>query len=102
VALRRPSGISVDTYAFGILVWEIMTIKEPFADLMIHEYTEKVIQRQKRPRLDRKTPAELNDLMSACWDHDPYKRPIMRDVHVNLLKFQEQLDVPQAKKGFFR
>jgi serine/threonine protein kinase len=101
-ALRRPSGISVDTYAFGILVWEIMTMKEPFADLMIHEYTEKVIRRQKRPSLDKKTPVVLNNLMSACWDHDPCKRPIMRDVHVNLLKFQEQLDVPEAKKGFFR
>jgi serine/threonine protein kinase len=102
VALKRPSGISVDTYAFSIVLWEIMTMKEPFADLMIHEYTEMVIRCNNRPKLDRKTPSELNDIMSACWHYDPSRRPCMKDVHLKLIQFQEQLDIPERKKGFFR
>jgi serine/threonine protein kinase len=102
VVFKRPSGISVDAYAFAIILWEIMTMKEPFADLMVHEYTEQVFQQNKRPRLDKKTPVELNEIMAACWDSDPRRRPCMKDVHLNLLKFQQQLDVPETKKGFFR
>jgi serine/threonine protein kinase len=103
VALKRPSGISVDTYAFSIVLWEIMTMKEPFADLMIHEYTERVIRCNNRPKLDRKTPSDLNDIMSACWHYDPSRRPCMKDVHLKLIQFQEQLDIPpEIKKGLFR
>ena len=101
VEYQRPSGLAIDTYAFSIILWEIMTLKEPFAGLMIHEYKEKVILNNKRPKLD-KTPKELHGIMSSCWDAHPLKRPCMKDVHLQLVQFQQQFVTAEMKKGGFR
>eukprot|EP00934_Nitzschia_sp_Nitz4_P007143 Nitzschia sp. Nitz4//scaffold111_size72815//10531//13029//NITZ4_005780-RA/size72815-processed-gene-0.61-mRNA-1//-1//CDS//3329533150//7133//frame0 len=81
VALHRKSGINLDTYAFSILLWEMVTLKEPFADLMVHEYAEKVIQRGKRPKLDKKYPDSINQVIDQCWQGNPKRRPRMDEVH---------------------
>jgi serine/threonine protein kinase len=90
VVLKHRSGLRSDVYGFSIILWEIMTLKEAFEGLMIHEYTRKVIQEQKRPKVDKKTPAELNGIMSAGWQHEPSRRPCMKAVHEFLLRFQEE------------
>ena len=101
VVYQRPSGLAIDTYAFAIILWEIMTLKEPFAGLMIHEYKDKVIRGNKRPKLD-KTPKELHNIMTSCWDAHAMKRPCMKDVHLHLVQFQQEVVTAEMKKGGFR
>jgi serine/threonine protein kinase len=103
VALKRPCGLGIDAYAFGILLWEIMTMKEPFGDLMIHEYSEQVIKGKARPKLDKKTPAVLNEIMVHCWHHDPASRPCISQVHLKLIEFQQQVILSsETKNGGYR
>ena len=75
-----------------------MTLKEPYVGLMIHEYTKKVIQEGKRPKLDKKIPIELNELMETGWQRLPSSRPCMRRIHESLIRFQDDYKSKASKK----
>lgn len=42
VALSQPYNQSADTFSFGILLWEILSLKPPFETFDGHDYIEKV------------------------------------------------------------
>ncbi|KDO28105.1 TKL protein kinase [Saprolegnia parasitica CBS 223.65] len=69
----------VDVYSFAMLIVEVVTKKEPYANVDAPEATilEHVVQKHYRPVFDRsaKWPADLFDLMKECWSADPEKRP---------------------------
>ncbi|KAI8468625.1 MAG: hypothetical protein J3K34DRAFT_477631 [Monoraphidium minutum] len=67
-----PAG---DVYAFGILVWEVLTGRGAFSGMHYAEVIEAVAIRGARPPLPSSTPPELAALMSSCWQPDPTKRP---------------------------
>uniref|UniRef100_A0A5S6QUS9 Tyrosine-protein kinase n=1 Tax=Trichuris muris TaxID=70415 RepID=A0A5S6QUS9_TRIMR len=71
-----------DVWAFGVLMWEILTNGEsPYAELALNTTKTFVIElitflRQgKRLTPPPNTPDELKSLMMKCWDADPDKRP---------------------------
>ena len=76
-------------YSYSILLWEILTLKEPFVGLMIHEYTKKVVLEGKRPKLDKKIPIELHELLSSGWESEPARRPCKKIIHQSLLSLKE-------------
>lgn len=90
VAMKQKSGLRSDVYGFSILLWEIMALKEPFEGLMIHEYTRKVIQEQKRPKLDKKIPVGIQSILMTGWQHDASRRPCMKTIHNTLLLIEEE------------
>ncbi|KDO28106.1 TKL protein kinase [Saprolegnia parasitica CBS 223.65] len=69
----------VDVYSFAMLIVEVVTKKEPYANVDAPEATilEHVVQKHYRPVFDRTAewPADLFDLMEECWSADPEKRP---------------------------
>lgn len=90
VAMAQPYGLSADTYSFAIICYEVLTMREPFGDLMEHEYENKVIQGDRRPKLPKNWSPELKELLSQCWDANPESRPPMEQVCVRLQEIQQQ------------
>lgn len=70
-----PYNEKVDVYSFSIVVWELCELRKPFAGMSAADHFRKVVQGGQRPRLDPAWPAELRDLLEACWDEDPDARP---------------------------
>ena len=66
----------VDCYAFGILLWEMLTGKVPWGDvpspMQIIYYVGVLGQ---RPSIPSSAPPLLRDLMVSCWAEDPASRP---------------------------
>ena len=62
----------VDVYAYGITLWEIVTRKQPYADIDVFDIPERVSDGL-RPE---PVPAHpLYGMMQNCWQEKPNKRP---------------------------
>ncbi|XP_037308480.1 receptor-interacting serine/threonine-protein kinase 3-like isoform X1 [Pungitius pungitius] len=77
---------SFDIYSYGILLWSIISGKEPYPSNN-SELVENGVTRGDRPCLKEfveKKEGGLNELvalMRQCWHHDPSKRPLIENVH---------------------
>jgi len=70
--------MEVDVFSFGIMLWEVCALKKPFAKIQSAAEFEKVVfTKDSRPKLKRKWPEALKNLISECWSRDPKKRPTM-------------------------
>lgn len=80
VALAKPYNQSVDTYSFGIILWQIVKGKVPFSGLGRRTYMENVVVGGERPRLDRSWPKAFSRLLQRCWNEDRTLRPSFSEV----------------------
>lgn len=72
---------SCDVYSFAIVLWELLTMKQPFGDVSsIEELKELVIEKGQRPPIPDICPRTLAKLMERCWHKDPAKRPQFVDI----------------------
>ncbi|XP_055352864.1 uncharacterized protein LOC129598822 [Paramacrobiotus metropolitanus] len=77
---------SSDVYAFGIVLNELATEEEPYAD----QYRNfaghgpfaavKFAQQGRRPRIGEKVRADLVALIKSCWDAKPERRPTFASI----------------------
>ncbi|CAM9636717.1 unnamed protein product, partial [Hapterophycus canaliculatus] len=75
VAESRPYNEKVDVYSFGIVLWEMSTLKKPFEGMGRDQFFSKVIRGSHRPPINKKWPTSWSNLMQSCWAEDPTKRP---------------------------
>ena len=73
---RCEYRLSADVYSFGILLWEICSLKKPFGDISTKSLKRKLIDGG-RPKLNPNWSLALQNLISSCWDSDPDSRPSM-------------------------
>eukprot|EP01127_Copromyxa_protea_P014389 TRINITY_DN3999_c0_g1_i4.p1 TRINITY_DN3999_c0_g1~~TRINITY_DN3999_c0_g1_i4.p1 ORF type:complete len:416 (-),score=42.13 TRINITY_DN3999_c0_g1_i4:33-1280(-) len=65
----------VDVYAFGIVLWEMITAQDPFSHHRdYHAFVEAIVGGERPPIPDSIHP-ELSILMQECWQAEPTCRP---------------------------
>lgn len=65
-----------------MVIYELLSLQSPFASADFHKRNP-LVKDGKRPVLPIKamwSPLMIQDLMTACWSHDPEKRPTMEAV----------------------
>ena len=77
---RNDYKFPVDVYSFGILLWEIYTLKKPYRDLSLKTLRRKVIEGY-RPKLQTQWSMTLKNVMTASWNYNPIKRPSISTIH---------------------
>jgi len=80
VADSRPYNNKADVYSFGILLWELLSCKKPYAGLGIDEYYDEVVYGEVRPNIDSRWHKELADLMIKCWHKEIENRPNSQEI----------------------
>ena len=71
---------AVDWYAFGILLWQLVTKKHPYIGMKQMDIVKHVVHEDKRLPLPEEAHPILRDLMARCWVKVPEARPKFQDV----------------------
>ncbi len=74
-------------YSFGVILWEMETRKDPFEGVRGEEIAKKVMEGFKLP-LPVETVPQWAEIISACIDMDPGKRPTFSQIMIALQEFK--------------
>jgi len=78
IALEHGYSLPVDVHSFGILLWEIMSLKKPFSHFKSRdEFMKSVFRKGMRPKLAKGWHQCLKNVMGGCWSVDAGERPTM-------------------------
>jgi serine/threonine protein kinase len=88
-----PFNERVDIYAFGVLLWEVLTRQQPLPGATFTQVGKIVAEAGLRPEVPSYCPPLYRAIMEACWHTQPNKRPPISDVRALLrLASQEEKD----------
>lgn len=96
VALSEPYHLSADIYSFGILMWQMCAIEEPYSGMTKESHMETVVNGHERPEIKTEWPCKLGNMMKWSWDSDLHLRPSMKDLHRALKRQIRMLAVPDS------
>ncbi|KAK1326426.1 Serine/threonine-protein kinase CTR1 [Acorus calamus] len=70
----------VDVFSFGIVMWEILTGEEPYANMHYGAIIGGIVNNTLRPPIPSLCDAEWRRLMEQCWAPDPVTRPSFTEI----------------------
>ncbi|KAM9962978.1 hypothetical protein ACTFIW_006199 [Dictyostelium discoideum] len=81
VMMFKEFNESSDVYSFGIVLWEILTRKEPFSHHReLEKFREAVCVKHERPPIPNDCLDSLRRLIEKCWDKEPISRPSFKEI----------------------
>lgn len=70
----------IDVWAFGIILYEMVTGVAPFRDLNYAALYQELINKRSLPSIPSDCPIILKDIIRRCWNFDPAKRPSFAEI----------------------
>lgn len=82
----EPSNEKSDVYSFGVILWELVTMQQPWSGLSPAQVVGAVAFQNRRLTIPANTSPLLASLMEACWADDPSQRPSFKKIVETLKK----------------
>ncbi|KAI4323232.1 hypothetical protein L6164_022854 [Bauhinia variegata] len=70
----------VDVFSFGIVLWEILTGEEPYANMHYGAIIGGIVNNTLRPMIPSHCDSEWRTLMEQCWAPNPAARPSFTEI----------------------
>ncbi|WOL16480.1 hypothetical protein Cni_G25267 [Canna indica] len=71
----EPSNEKCDVYSFGVILWELLAMQQPWSGLSPAQVVGAVAFQNRRLAIPQNTCPLLAALMESCWADDPRQRP---------------------------
>ncbi|XP_073704910.1 receptor-interacting serine/threonine-protein kinase 1 [Garra rufa] len=92
-SINTRSTEKSDVYSFAIVVWVILTGREPYENARSEDQICHCVCQGERPDealIPRETPQDFIELMRTCWKEDPHQRPTFKDSYDNFVPFYKE------------
>ena len=73
-----------DIYAYGIVLWEMVSRETPFKKKTTYEIMQSVCNEKERPPISPEAPSSLTTLMQLCWKQNKVERLPTEDIITKL------------------
>ncbi|KAL3610088.1 hypothetical protein D5086_001108, partial [Populus alba] len=88
----------VDVFSFGIVLWEILTGEEPYANMHYGAIIGGIVNNTLRPPVPSFCDSEWRLLMEQCWAPDPLARPSFTEITRRLRDMSAACQTKQIPK----
>ncbi|PRP75728.1 putative leucine-rich repeat receptor-like protein kinase [Planoprotostelium fungivorum] len=89
---KKQYSVKSDAFSFGVVVWEILTVRDPYPHEDAVSIAADVIHKDKRLSIPEDAPEDLRDLMTRCWKKDHTERPDFDEI-CSILRTDNTFDV---------
>lgn len=99
IHMRADANINkaCDVFSYGMVLYELFMHQIPFHHIEVGNQVTQLLLEGKRPRISPKLPLYLQNLLQACWEHDPHHRPTFEEIVCALEdeSFTHEIKTPQ-------
>ncbi|KAF6160628.1 hypothetical protein GIB67_019568 [Kingdonia uniflora] len=82
----EPTNEKSDVYSFGVILWELLTMQQPWDGLSPAQVVGAVAFQNRRLSIPQNTCPMLASLTESCWADDPKQRPSFASIVESLKK----------------
>ncbi|CAA7397100.1 unnamed protein product [Spirodela intermedia] len=80
----EPSNEKSDVYSFGVILWELMTLQQPWSNLNPAQVVAAVGFKNLRLEIPSEMNPHVARIIESCWANDPWKRPSFKSIKGSL------------------
>jgi serine/threonine protein kinase len=84
VIFYEPYNLKADVYTFSVILWEMMSLKTPFAKYKYRNEFDKAISRGETLDISRKWPLPIQNIIRRSLSRDISERPTMSEISIVL------------------
>ncbi|CAL0305608.1 unnamed protein product [Lupinus luteus] len=82
----EPTNEKSDVYSFGVILWELVTMQQPWSGLIPAQVVGAVAFQNRKLAVPQNISPALASLMESCWADDPSQRPSFASIVDSLKK----------------
>ncbi|PIM99733.1 Tyrosine kinase [Handroanthus impetiginosus] len=98
VLRNEPSNEKCDVYSFGVILWELCTLQQPWGGMNPMQVVGAVGFQHRRLDIPDDMEPVVADIIRKCWQTDPNLRPTFAEIMAALKPFQKAVSNSQVPR----
>ncbi|XP_031090520.1 probable serine/threonine-protein kinase SIS8 isoform X3 [Ipomoea triloba] len=99
VLRNEPSDEKCDVYSYGVILWELCTLQQPWGGMNPMQVVGAVGFQHRRLDIPDDMDPAIADIIRKCWQTDPRLRPSFAEIMAALKPLQKPITGSQASKA---